>query len=91
MRWCNTSIPAGNLIWVKLSDGKFRLAREVLLEELAALDQIIYQDIKTAEASMAAVEGAIPLNVPAVESSRLAPESQSLSANPPSSSPTIAS
>lgn len=38
MRWCNTSIVTGNLIWVKLPTGKFRLAREVLLDELRALD-----------------------------------------------------
>lgn len=38
MRWCNTSTPAGHLIWVKLPNGKFRLAREILFEELKVLD-----------------------------------------------------
>ena len=40
MRWCNTTVPAGNLIWVKLPDGKFLLAREVLLSELKKLNEM---------------------------------------------------
>src|SRR3989338_5969742 len=31
MKWCNRSVPGGNLIWVKLPSGKSRMAREVLL------------------------------------------------------------
>ena len=91
MRWCNTSIPAGNLIWIKLPDGKFRLAREVLFEELAALEQAIGQeDLKMAEASVAKFDDIIPSNVPAIDPSKLAPESQPLSANAPQSTPSIA-
>ena len=37
MRWCNTSI-GGKLIYVKFPDGKFRLSREVLMDELKSLD-----------------------------------------------------
>ena len=40
MRWCNTTVPEGNLIWVKLPDGSFLLAREVLLTELKKLNEI---------------------------------------------------
>lgn len=39
MRWCNTTVPAGNLIWVKLPDGSFVLSREILLEELKKLNE----------------------------------------------------
>ncbi len=35
MRWCNTSL-GGQLIYVKFPDGKFRLSREVLFDELKA-------------------------------------------------------
>jgi hypothetical protein len=41
MRWCNTSVPAGNIIYVKMPNGKFKLSREVLTQELADLDQAI--------------------------------------------------
>ena len=37
MEWCNATVPAGNLVWVKLPDGSLRLAREILLGELKAL------------------------------------------------------
>ena len=39
MSWCNTSVPAGNLIYVQLPDGSFRLGREVLLQELTLLNE----------------------------------------------------
>ena len=38
MQWCNTTVPSGNLIWVKLSNGKFKLSREILLDELKSLE-----------------------------------------------------
>lgn len=38
MQWCNTSIPSGELIWVKFGNGKFKLAREVLFDELKKLE-----------------------------------------------------
>ncbi len=44
MRWCNTTIPQGTPIYVKFPNGKFRLAREVLLEEIDELDRILKQD-----------------------------------------------
>ena len=44
MRWCNTSILENNLIWVRLPDGRFRLSREILLEELAALNSVSEKD-----------------------------------------------
>lgn len=37
--WCSTTMVQGNPIWVKMPNGKFRLAREVLLEELGNLNQ----------------------------------------------------
>jgi len=51
MRWCNTSI-SGNLIWVKLPDGHFRLSREILLSELKALDEAIAEDFKKTQTSL---------------------------------------
>ena len=36
--WCHKSVFSGNLIWVKLADKSMHPAREVLLEELKALD-----------------------------------------------------
>lgn len=40
MKWCNRSVPGGNLIWVKLPSGKNRMAREVLLQELNDLEKV---------------------------------------------------
>ena len=37
-QWCNKTVPNGKLIMVKFSDGTVRLGREVLFEELAALE-----------------------------------------------------
>jgi len=39
LKWCNASTPAGNLIWVKMPDGEFVLAREMLLTELQRLQE----------------------------------------------------
>ena len=44
MRWCNTTIPQGTPIYVKLPTGKFRLAREVLIREIEDLDKTLQQD-----------------------------------------------
>ena len=44
MRWCSTTIPQGTPIYVKFADGKFRLAREVLTEEIELLDKIVKQN-----------------------------------------------
>lgn len=41
MMWCNTSVPEGNLIWVQLPQGQFRLGRDILLEELKALNESV--------------------------------------------------
>ncbi len=49
MRWCNTSVLSGSLIWVKFPDGAFKLSREVLLNELAELDKVIDEDSKIPE------------------------------------------
>lgn len=47
MRWCNTSVLSGSLIWVKFPDGSFKLSREVLLTEIAELEKVIEEDAKT--------------------------------------------
>jgi hypothetical protein len=62
MKWCNQSVPAGNLIWAKMPDGKFRLAREVLLEEMDALEKAMAEDgLRLPENHLsAAVATAIP-------------------------------
>ncbi len=41
IRWCNTSFPGGNLIWVKYPDGDYRLARDILKEELRLLESTV--------------------------------------------------
>lgn len=41
MRWCNTSVPSGKLIWVMDRDGNVRLSREVLFDELGALEEMV--------------------------------------------------
>ena len=38
MKWCNTSVFTGDLIWVELPNKKFRLARDILLEEIKVLE-----------------------------------------------------
>ncbi len=92
MRWCNTAIPSGNLIWVKLPDGKFRLAREVLLEELTALEKMIAEDdLKISGLSIEKVEAAISSEAPSIQPSQLAPEGQPLNPNRSKSAPSIAS
>ena len=52
LRWCNKTIPGGKPIFVKLSNGKFRLAREILTEELEELNRIIQQDTVTLPAEV---------------------------------------
>ena len=39
-QWCNTTVPRGKIILVKLPDGSTELGREVLLGELAALERL---------------------------------------------------
>jgi len=39
-QWCNTTVPRGKIILVKLPDGSTELGREVLLGELSALEQL---------------------------------------------------
>lgn len=56
MKWCNRSIRLSELIWVDLPNKKVKLAREILGNELKALDDAVAQE-KTpppAEASSAA-------------------------------------
>lgn len=60
MRWCNTSIPSGKLVYVKFADGKFKLSREVLMGELKALEETV------------AAEGAAPLSEKKTENAILA-------------------
>ncbi len=43
-QWCNKSILSGKPIYVKLPDGKFLLAREVLSDEVEALEQVIREN-----------------------------------------------
>ncbi len=43
LTWCSTSIPSGSPIWVKFEDGSFKLAREVLLEELKSIEEILLE------------------------------------------------
>ena len=70
MRWCNVSIPANNLIWVKMPSGKVRLAREVLMDELKALGQAVEEDhiMAVIDAPRVTVPAAIVPAVPAATS-----------------------
>ena len=61
MKWCNVS-PEGNLIWVKFPDNRFKLARDVLQQEVVGLEAVIKAeearkfaapDLSSEEASMA--------------------------------------
>lgn len=44
MKWCNVSIPSGNLIWVKFPNNKFKLSRDVLRAELVELEAAMKAD-----------------------------------------------
>lgn len=39
MKWCDTAIGSGELIWVRDAEGNFKLSREVLFEELEKLEK----------------------------------------------------
>lgn len=39
-QWCNQTVPRGNLVLVKMPDGSVELGRQVLLDELAALERL---------------------------------------------------
>ncbi len=60
MRWCNTSVLSGSLIWVKFPDGNFRLSREVLLSEMAEFEKILEEDAKTKAIPAPAVVAEVP-------------------------------
>ena len=44
LRYCSVTIPGGTPIYAKFPNGKFRLAREVLTEEIEGLDKTYKQD-----------------------------------------------
>ena len=46
LQWCNTTVPRGKIILVKLPDGSTELGREVLLGELEALDLLDKEALK---------------------------------------------
>ncbi len=50
-QWCHTSVMSGHPIYVKLPNGEFRLAKEVLLEEQAALEEVIKENQEIANAN----------------------------------------
>jgi len=55
LRWCNKTVPSGNLIWVKLPDSSLKLAREILLQELEFLEKRHTQKNQPQEETLAAV------------------------------------
>ncbi len=79
MQWCNTSIGTGNLIWVKLPDGNFRLAREILFDEIQVLDKTLKESPSTpfekvVEANPTALSNqllVLPTNAPPLSASPL--------------------
>ncbi|HTL47074.1 MAG TPA: hypothetical protein VL688_03320 [Verrucomicrobiae bacterium] len=44
MKWCNVTVPNGVLIWVKDGKNKYRLSREILLDELKELEKACMED-----------------------------------------------
>lgn len=44
LKWCNRTILAGNLIWVKFPDGATKLSREVLTNEVKALEKLLSEE-----------------------------------------------
>ena len=91
MKWCNASIPGGNLIWVKFPKGRFRLAREVLLEELKVLNKLLAEqsDSKTSllvSAAVAAQMAAPPSN-PSADAQPIPASGQALAAENPKPAP----
>ncbi|MBI3306494.1 MAG: hypothetical protein HYZ84_01620 [Candidatus Omnitrophica bacterium] len=82
MQWCNTSIGTGSLIWVKLPDGNFRLAREVLFDEVKNLNQTLKQfsgsltekplDVETKPTSLSNQLLVLPTNAPPLSAAPLA-------------------
>ena len=44
MNWCNVSVITGRLIYVKLPDGRMVLARDVLLDEIEEINQVIREN-----------------------------------------------
>jgi hypothetical protein len=50
-RWCNKTVVTNNLIWVRFQDGTSRLAREVLLEELGALEKAYFEQYSAKEST----------------------------------------
>lgn len=59
MKWCNVSIPSGNLIWVRFPDNKFKLSRDVLKGETAALEAVLKQDAVRKEADAKVKEASV--------------------------------
>ncbi len=65
MKWCNVSVPSGNYIWVKFPDDSFKQSREVLMDELAALEKALMQDVAIPpQPETVTVEEAIAVTVP---------------------------
>lgn len=59
MKWCNVSIPSGNLIWVRFPDNKFKLSRDVLKGELIELENAMKRDLTNKTAEEASVKGSL--------------------------------
>ena len=87
LKWCNASIPGGNLIWVKFPKGRFRLAREILLEELKMLNAFLegQKDAKLAE-SITGVRGVTSSGTP-VQTDHASNKALAAESSPPSHLP----
>ena len=84
MRWCNTSM-GGKLIYVKFPNGKFRLSREVLMEELRVLDAALANEqmMVAAVQEKKAPEAPPELNLVPVASKLMSPEAATASSPAP--------
>lgn len=61
-QWCSRSILGNKIIYIKLPDGKFVIARQVLSDELKALEEVVIENNRTvAELQPAPVPAPTPI------------------------------
>jgi hypothetical protein len=75
-QWCSRSIVSNKLIHIKLPDGKFLLAKDVLLQELQELDQVVRENQISHAADKAADVPLDKSNTPLAQTLASAPKSK---------------
>lgn len=64
-QWCSNSIMTNKLIYVKLPNGEFLVARDVLLAEIEAIDQIIKENQIKQDSAQAVADVPLDKQAPA--------------------------